>query len=206
VDISRLDRELLVKMKKSGCYKLTFGIESASPATRKFIRKQHINLDKAKEVISYCNRLGIWTHSTFVIGFPYETENDIMKTIDYAATCGLDMATFYIACPYPGTELYDIYLKEGLFPEINLKTDTDWHSTINMPEYDTKYFTAAQLKKFQNFAIKKAYISAAVSLLNPFHLMPKILGRDKFRYFIRMIRIYYKMAKNVIRAGRNQGK
>jgi len=36
-------------------------------------------------------------------------------------------------------------------------------------------------------------------------LMPKILGRDKFRYFIRMVRFYYMMAKNAIRAGRNQG-
>ena len=50
VAIWTLDEEVLKYIKKSGCYKLCFGIESADPTTQKFIRKG-INLEKSKKII-----------------------------------------------------------------------------------------------------------------------------------------------------------
>ncbi len=155
VAISTLDEEVLAKMKRSGCYKLTFGIETGSLQTQKFIRKTYIDLKRAKEIISYCNKLGILTHSSFIIGFPFETEQDIMQTIDYATSCGLDMAAFYLACPYPGTDLYNIYRQEGLIPEIQGQNDIGWQSTILRPSYGTRVFTPAQLEAYRDLATKK---------------------------------------------------
>ena len=54
----RLLKELLRKMYQAGCYRVTFGIESGDPDTRKFIGKPH-SLQQAKELIKYANKIGM---------------------------------------------------------------------------------------------------------------------------------------------------
>lgn len=111
-----LDENLLVKMKKAGCYRLTFGLESGSKEIlHKFIRKNY-NYREAREIIKFASKIGLWTVGTFIIGFPYETREQIKDTIDFATSTDLDFAVFYIANPFPGTPMYEIYKKENLLP------------------------------------------------------------------------------------------
>jgi len=116
VAIATLNEEVLRKMKQAGYYKIIMGIESGSEKTLKFMRKP-VSLKHAKKIIDICNKIGIWTWSTFVIGFPDETREDIEKTINFAKKSGLNFVTFYVAQPYPGTEMYDIYEKKGLLKD-----------------------------------------------------------------------------------------
>ena len=70
-----------------------------------------------RQLIKYCNNLGIWTQSGFMIGFPFETREDIMQTIDYAVDCGVDVACYRMAVPYPGSEMYHVFKENGLLPD-----------------------------------------------------------------------------------------
>lgn len=111
-----LDKKLIKKMKASGCYRLTFGLESGNKRIlHDFVGKDY-NYAKAKKMISFASKLGLWTLGTFIIGFPYETEGQIEETIDFAIDTDLDFATFYLANPFPGTPLFEIYKKEKLLP------------------------------------------------------------------------------------------
>ncbi len=111
-----LDKKLLLKMKESGCYRLTFGLESGNKEMlHDFIGKSY-DLEKAREMIKYAGKIGLWTIGTFIIGFPYETREQIKQTIDYAISTELDFAAFYLANPFPGTAMYEIYKKENLLP------------------------------------------------------------------------------------------
>ena len=101
IAIWTLDRELLKKIKRSGCYRLTFGIESGNPETQKFIGKK-LDRERVKEVIRNANSLGLWTLCTFIIGFPYETREAIYDTIDFAIDSGTDLALFYRLGLWPG--------------------------------------------------------------------------------------------------------
>lgn len=190
IAIWTLDKEVISRMKESGCYKLTFGIETGSLSTQKFIRKSHIDLEKSKALIKYCDKVGIWTHSTFIIGFPYETEKDILDTIHYALDCGLDMSTFFIATPYPGTEMYDIYRQEGLLPELVDTKSLEWLGSLGHSMCDTTNFTRQQIEEYISTAQRKVYINKAVSFLNPLRLLPKIIGKDEFNYFARQLASY----------------
>lgn len=192
IAIWTLDKEVILKMKESGCYKLTFGIETGSLNTQKFIRKDYIDLKKSKELIQYCNKIGIWTHSSFIIGFPYETENDIIQTIDYAVNCGLDMATFFIATPYPGTELYDIYMKENLLPDLGDEKAMEWLGSVGRSMCDTKYLTRKQIEDYISLGQKRVYTSRAISFLNPIKVLPKVIGKNEFKYFCRQLFSYSK--------------
>lgn len=144
VAIWTLDRNLLEKMKKSGCYKLCFGIESGCPQTLKFIKKP-INLTRARQVIHWANDVGIWTHGFFVIGFPYETKEAIYETLRFAVESDLDFASFFIATPLPGTRLLEIVKKEGLIENALNWADLDvFNATLN-----TKFFTAEEINSLQ---------------------------------------------------------
>jgi len=185
IAIWTLDKELLDKMKKSGCYKLTFGIETGCPITQKFIRKTQINLNKAKEIIKYCNKIGIWTHSAFIIGFPYETQEQIEETVKFAIDSDLDMAAFFIATPYPATDLFDVYMKEGLLP-YSSQDIMQWTSTTGDAGTDTKYLTAEQINKIAKDGYKRFYTTSQRRFMNPLRILRKIHSIEDLRYILHL--------------------
>ena len=52
--------------------------------TRKFIKKDGYKLDQAEDLIKHANKLGMWTISTNIVGFPYETSEQIRDTIEFS--------------------------------------------------------------------------------------------------------------------------
>ena len=103
-----LNENLLDKMKASGCYRLTFGIESGNKETRKFIKKK-VPLEQATKMLTHANNIGLWTISTFILGFPYETKEHMRDSIRYAVDSGTDMAVFYLLLPHPTSDVYSVF-------------------------------------------------------------------------------------------------
>jgi len=184
-----LDEELLDKMKRSGCYRLTFGIESGNPGTRKFIRKYH-SLEQATKIIKYANKIGMWTICTFIIGFPYEDIQSINDTIKYAVDSDTDYALFYLVLPFPGTDLYDIYKKEGLldldsifFADNPCDSDLDKiGATLAHGGCDTKFFTREKLREILSSAYKSFWNRRFKDFFNPMRVLCKIRSREDLRY------------------------
>lgn len=100
IAIWSLDEDLLRIMKKAGCYRLTFGLESGNKETLDFIEKKY-SYDKAKQLIKLANKLGFWTASTFIFGFPQEKQESIDDTISLAQNSNLDFAVFYTPVIFP---------------------------------------------------------------------------------------------------------
>lgn len=187
VAIWTLEKSLLNKMKESGCYKLTFGIETGSKKTQKFIRKSYIDLEKSKEVIKYCNKIGLWTHSAFIIGFVNETKEDIEETLEYAINSDLDIASFFIATPFPGTDLFKIYQEEGLIPRMNDATALKWNALQWRATCDTKFFTKEELAAMLGDAYRRFYISRIPKFLNPIRLLRKCTNVDEIRFLMKLL-------------------
>ena len=188
IAIWRLNEKLIDKCRATGCYKLTFGIETGSPRTQKFIRKTQINLEKAKKIIQYCNKLGMWTRSPFLIGFPFETREDIMMTIDYAIDCEIDVAVFWIAMPYPGCEMYEIYKKHGLLPDNVDETRPDrWIGDLVTSNMDTCALKHEEIHFLQQLAQKRFHIKRRKRFLNPVYLCRKMRGWDEIKFVLKFI-------------------
>ncbi|TRZ95488.1 radical SAM protein [bacterium] len=196
VAIWTMDKETLLKMKRSGCYKITFGLESGSRATLRFIHKEFLDFAQAKELIRYCNKIGLWTISSFIIGFPYETREDVEKTLAFALDSDLDMASFYAATPYPGTELYDICKQDGLLPELSLDSSLEWIGEIGEATCDMHYLKKEEINfLFQN--LKKRFTKKRiVNFLNPLRLLRKLKGLDEIKYFLKMVKNYLPFIKS----------
>lgn len=190
VAIWTLDKETIRNMKSAGCFKITFGLESGSLATLKFIHKDFLDFAKAKELIRFSNNIGLWTVSSFIIGLPFEKKEDLELTLSFAIASDVDAASFYCAMPLPGTELYDICKKEGLLDTSeSVKTGVFAVDKRN-PDIDMKYLTKEEIKKYSIEINKKFLRSRIVSFSNPLRLLRKIRGMDELRYVFRMVKNY----------------
>jgi len=112
-----LNEERLDWMKKAGCWLVALGLESGSDETLSRARKGTTAAD-GRTAVALAKRKGLKTLGFFVLGFPWETENDIERTLAYALELDCDFIEAHIACPYPGTELYRQVRKLGLLGEV----------------------------------------------------------------------------------------
>ncbi len=149
--VNTLNREVLEVMRQSGCYQLSLAIESGSPRVLRNIMKKKISLDCAREIVPIMRELGIGVYFFFVIGMPGETREDVMMTIEYAKELQPDDAYFSIATPYPGTELYDVCLREGYVDsDLDLTRIRPTNSLINTP-----WLSAEDVRDLRDFAYEE---------------------------------------------------
>lgn len=108
-----LNIKILKKMKKSGCYKLAFGVESGTPRILRYIGK-NFDLSKVEKVFKICRTLRIETKAFFTIGYPSETIKEIQNTIDFALKLNPNEIRFMVVRAFPGTKLYRDMKKSGM--------------------------------------------------------------------------------------------
>ena len=113
-----LDREMIKLMAESGAYQITVAIESGSQRVLKeVIHKPVPEISKVKELVKVAQDCGIQVHALFVTGFPGETKEEIMMTMDYPFRVGFDSVSFFLVNPLPGSELYGYCKEKGYLPE-----------------------------------------------------------------------------------------
>lgn len=142
-----LDDELIEMMVKSGCYRVTLGIESGNEEVlRKLIHKP-TKLDKARNVVKSFRRYPeVFVSSFFIFGYPYETKRQMRDTYEFAEELQLDWGAFNVVNPLPGTEIHDICVKEKYCDSTkldfnNLGTFMEYAS-ITTPEFNPIYVTS----------------------------------------------------------------
>ncbi len=106
-----IDKELLTEMKKAGCGRIYYGIESGSQETLDRVNKG-ITLDQVRETIRNTKQLGIKALGFFLIGAPGETKNSIKQTVKFAQTLNLDYVQFSKCLAKPLTPLWEQMVKE----------------------------------------------------------------------------------------------
>ncbi len=116
-----LDEEIIGYMKEGGCNNIELGVESGSSRILKLIRKD-ISIEKMYNVADILRKYNLYWSAFFMVGLPTETPGDIKMTIDLMWRLKPNYATFSIYTPYPGTELYEVLLKEGIITK-----SMEWH-------------------------------------------------------------------------------
>ncbi|MBN1999330.1 radical SAM protein [candidate division KSB1 bacterium] len=81
-------------MKESGCAGVFMGIESANPVILKNMNKK-ANPDEYKKCIAQLNKRGIITYVSIIVGYPGETQETLMQTIQFLEETN---PTFYQLC------------------------------------------------------------------------------------------------------------
>lgn len=107
------DPAFVHRLRRAGCWMLALGVESESDEVRKDMAKR-LERQKIKTAFANMRQAGVKSFAFFIFGYPGETAESMDKTVDYAIDLDPDFANFYPAVPYPGTELFEKCMREGL--------------------------------------------------------------------------------------------
>ena len=113
--VNKADAETYALLKKAGCYRIHFGVESGSPPILAASGKG-ITLEQAEDALALARDAGFATMAYYMFGFLDETYEDALATIRFAVQASSDYAAFAVLIPYPGTALYDTALARGTIP------------------------------------------------------------------------------------------
>lgn len=100
------DLNMLQKMRKAGCIRIDFGVESGDPKVLKRIRKG-ITINQVIRAHRLAKEAGMKTASFFIIGLPDQDIKSVKMSLALAELIETDYPAFSVAIPYPGTELYE---------------------------------------------------------------------------------------------------
>jgi len=205
-----IDNEFLAKLKKSGCYLLSFGAESGCPRILTKIKKDIMPGDvirSAKMALAQ----DIIPQYSFMIGLPGETKSDMMATlrlIDKLVKLSdkIQILGPQAFRPYPGSPLYEECVESGwqapkTLDEWSLlvKDELNYLNIKNFPWVKDKYFVESMeaYVRFGAHSIKSAMgstVKAQKLLKLGFVLLCKLRWKLKFFFWP----IEFKLAKKFV--------
>ena len=167
--VDKINPELLALMKKAGCYEIGFGIESGTDRILQFIKKA-TTTDLVRKGVMMTKKAGIDVRGFFMIGFPTETRDEILQTINFAKELDVDVAQFMVSTPFPGTEMWEIAKANGAISD-------DWNSfTFYAPDnipFSSNLLNDKELLELYRKAYKSFY-------LRPKYMLKQLLKLRSF--------------------------
>lgn len=107
-----MTEELITAMADAGCVLIGYGIESGSQKVLDLIKKK-VTVEEAKSAVRLTKKHLGWADCSFMVGYPGETKETIQETIDFCKELDLAPEVIFFLTAYPGTELYELALKDG---------------------------------------------------------------------------------------------
>src|SRR3989344_2984477 len=113
VRVDRVDEEMFQLLKKANCDQIWMVVESGDEYIRNKIMKKYVKDEQIIRAFSLAKKYGIKSMAFTMIGLPYETEEQIKKTLELNKKLDTEIRGVNVFRPYPGTELYDISRDNG---------------------------------------------------------------------------------------------
>lgn len=165
--VDYVDEEMLQLMGKSGCWVISWGIESGNELILKKIHKGY-KMEQAQRALNWAHAAGIKNWGYFIIGLPGETVETIQDTIRFSKALPLDIALFHIAAPYPGTPFFFEVVENGWFrPGTRWEeVDMDRSTVLDYPGLKAEELEYWQRRAFREWAIRPGPILTYLKGLN----------------------------------------
>ena len=118
VRVDYLDREIMQKMKDSGCNSLVLGIQHGSPSMIEIMNTK-LNLKKVEQVVKDAQEIGLNMAALLILGYPGETRKYFMESLKFYKTLGRKYGIkdwrINIARAYPNTALDHLCREKGYY-------------------------------------------------------------------------------------------
>lgn len=178
IRVDTLNSSLIKLMKKAGLYSVSVGIESGSDRILKLMNK-NLTTSTIKEKINLLTKEDIEVIGFFIVGYPGETKQDILKTIKFSKSLKLKRATFSAFKPFPGTLIYNELVKNGELKGLK------WENfSLDKIAWSPKGISNKQLKILRRKAFLEFYLRPKIL----FKMLLEIKNFQNFKFI--MIRIF----------------
>ena len=155
--VKPLSESLLKKLKSAGCFMLAVGFESGNNNTLTKIKKGATvedNLNAAKMI----KKAKLPLFGFFMIGFPWETEEDILSTLKFMFEIDPDFIELHIAMPYFGTELYTLCTEYGTIKNEAWGNDYFSPNTTGTQAVPIEHIIELRKKYLLRFYLRPKYV------------------------------------------------
>lgn len=149
--VSKINEEIVKMMKDGNCRRVYLGLESGNQAILQLMKKR-ITLEEGKNAARLFHNAGIEVAAFFIVGYPGETIASIEDTFSYALELPIDLISFNVPFPLPGSPLYEQVNK--------LDKNKDWKveneiTFIYESEFDPDWLQRRINQTMQAFAEKR---------------------------------------------------
>jgi len=147
VRADQLTREMALALKGAGCRFVSFGVESGVERLRNQVLKKRIRDDQIRSTAAYLQEAGIPFNTTNMMGLPGESLEEALRTLELNLEIGAETAWTSVYQPFPGTDLAEYCLEQGLIDlAITSEDVVDTHtlSLLKQPQIEE----VVRLQKF----------------------------------------------------------
>ena len=183
--VDYLDDELLGYLKRSGCYRIYFGVESGSQKILDYLQKG-ITVEQIENTFQLAKKHGIDSCAYIIIGSYPESQDDIDKTLRLVKKIRPEHLHCSICAPMPKTYLYHKLLEEGV-----IKKDY-WLAFAKNPDpafktpFFNQFFDSQTLRDMQNKIQRRFY-------LNPMIVLQEIKKTRGLKQFLMKSKMAFKV-------------
>lgn len=134
---------LLKKMKAAGFNVIYFGAESSSPHVLQYYNKRQTP-ERTREAVDNAKRAGMLVITSYIIGAPVESKEDMKATIEFARSLRPHGVQYNILDLLIGTPLWDDLKAKGVV------RDEDWKTNHRVFEYFPEHASQEELESLVN--------------------------------------------------------
>src|SRR4030065_1294094 len=97
--VDSVTRELLAEMRNANCQLVHFGVESGSEKMLNIMKKGH-TVEQNEKAIRWAKEAGLSFAISVVVGYPGETPELLMQTIEFIRKTQTDYVYMCVSIPY----------------------------------------------------------------------------------------------------------
>lgn len=176
-------------MREAGIRWICFGVESGNQAILNRMGK-NISLIQIREAFRKANEAGLFVAGNYMIGHLGETYETAIDTINLACELKQDYASFAIAIPLPGTELYQHCINNN----IKLPAWSGFGNVNSPPIPLNESLNAQELIELRRLAVNRFF-------KRPLYILRMLYRFNALVVFIDFIKMYF-VLKNEIKQKR----
>ena len=133
---TNIDERKLRLLKNAGLHRLGIGIEHGNEEFRNEVVNRNYSNAFAIKSLSLLKKYEIPFSANNIIGFPDETPELVMDTVELNRAIEPDIAACSIFTPFRGTRLREIALKKGYMKDLDLLAPANTEmSVLDMPQF-----------------------------------------------------------------------
>jgi anaerobic magnesium-protoporphyrin IX monomethyl ester cyclase len=120
IRVESADEGLFRALRRAGCYRVAFGLESGSDEVlRAFGKGGRASVEQAVRAVRAAREAGVESFGFFMLGLSADTERTMQETIDFARALPVDMLKFSRCVAFPGSAMFRDYRSRGLIRSFN---------------------------------------------------------------------------------------
>ena len=146
------------------------GLESGNERTLRYLKGGSVSVEDNYNAVKILHKYGIAANASFIIGSPDETREEILDTLHFIKTSGLNFVDTFVLVPFPGTPVWDYAKSIGAVSD-----DMDWnrlniyHPKQGYPIILSKTINREEMNElYKKFGRARLKIAACTAWTHPF--------------------------------------